>query len=97
MIGSHLDTVPDAGKYDGVLGVLLGVAAVQALAGARLPFGIDVIAFSEEEGIRYRAPFLGSRAICGQFDRLLLDRCDATGRFDGRGVSLVRARSGPDR
>ena len=50
MIGSHLDTVPDAGKYDGVLGVLLGMAAVQALGGRRLPFGIDVIAFSEEEG-----------------------------------------------
>src|ERR1017187_6608145 len=53
VIGSHLDTVPDAGKYDGALGVLLGVAAVQALGGRRLPFGIDLIAFSEEEGVRY--------------------------------------------
>ena len=85
MIGSHLDTVPDAGKYDGVLGVLLGVAAVQALGGRRLNNGIDVIAFSEEEGIRYRAPFLGSRAICGQFDRGLLSRTDA------HGVSMAQA------
>jgi allantoate deiminase len=79
MIGSHLDTVPDAGQFDGVLGVLLGLAAVQALGGRRLPFAIDVIGFSEEEGIRYRAPFLGSRAVCGSFDRTLLDRTDCDG------------------
>jgi allantoate deiminase len=85
MMGSHLDTVPDAGKYDGVLGVLLGVAAVQALRGRRLPFGIDVIAFSEEEGIRYRAPFLGSRAICGRFEPGLLDR------IDSRGITMAQA------
>ena len=78
-IGSHLDTVPDAGKFDGVLGVLLGLAAVQALDGRRLPFSIDVIAFSEEEGVRYRAPFLGSLAAAGQFDRQLLERTDAAG------------------
>ncbi len=78
-IGSHLDSVPDAGKYDGVLGVLLGVAAVQALAGRRLPFGIDVIAFSEEEGVRYRTPFLGSLAAAGRFKRELLERTDAAG------------------
>jgi allantoate deiminase len=82
-IGSHLDTVPDAGKYDGVLGVLLGVAAVRALAllrgDRRLPFAIEVIGFSEEEGIRFRAPFLGSRAISGRFDARLLDRTDAEG------------------
>jgi allantoate deiminase len=79
VIGSHLDTVPNAGKYDGVLGVLLGLAAVKALNGRRLPFGIDVIAFSEEEGMRYRAPFLGSLAAAGRFDRQLLERIDATG------------------
>ena len=77
--GSHLDTVPNAGKYDGVLGVLLGVAAVKALGGRRLPFGIEVIAFSEEEGVRYRAPFLGSLAAAGRFDRQLLERTDAAG------------------
>ena len=79
VIGSHLDTVPDAGKYDGVLGVLLGLAAVKALGGRKLPFGIDVIAFSEEEGVRYRAPFLGSLAAAGRFDRRLLERVDDAG------------------
>jgi allantoate deiminase len=78
-IGSHLDTVPDAGKYDGVLGVLLAMAAVRALAGRRLPFAIDVIAFSEEEGVRFRTPFLGSLAVAGRFDRELLERTDAAG------------------
>lgn len=79
LIGSHLDSVPNAGKYDGVLGVLLGVAAVQALGGRRLPFGIDVLGFCEEEGIRFRFPYLGSRAVCGQFDPALLERTDAAG------------------
>ena len=78
-VGSHLDSVPNAGKFDGVLGVLLGMAAVKALGGRRLPFGIDVIAFSEEEGVRYRAPFLGSLAAAGRFDRQLLERTDAAG------------------
>src|SRR4051794_10609098 len=73
-IGSHLDTVPDGGRYDGVLGVLLGLAAVEALArvGRRLPFAVEVVGFSEEEGIRYRAPYLGSRAVAGRFDASLL-------------------------
>ena len=79
MIGSHIDSVPDAGKYDGVLGVMLGIAAVQALGGRRLPFGIDVMAFADEEGVRYGVPFLGSMAACGRFDRRLLDRTDADG------------------
>ncbi len=79
LIGSHLDTVPDAGKYDGILGVLLGIAAVKRLAGARLPFAIEVLGFSEEEGVRYRASYLGSNAVCGCFDRDLLNRTDAAG------------------
>jgi allantoate deiminase len=79
VVGSHIDTVPDAGKYDGVLGVLLGVAAPRALADR--PFGrtLDVIAFSEEEGVRYATPYLGSRAVCGCFDPRLLERTDADG------------------
>jgi allantoate deiminase len=77
LIGSHLDTVPDAGRYDGILGVMLGVAAVQALDGKRLPFAVDVIGFSEEEGIRFRTPYLGSRAVCAGFDLSLLRRTDA--------------------
>lgn len=79
LIGSHLDSVPNAGKYDGILGVLLGVAAVQAFAGRPLPFAIDVLGFSEEEGIRFRTPYLGSRAVCGRFDPALLNLTDAAG------------------
>jgi allantoate deiminase len=85
LIGSHLDTVPDAGRYDGVIGVLAGVAAVQALGGKRLPFAIEVLGFSEEEGIRFRSPYLGSRAVCGRFDAALLDQTDA------KGVSMAQA------
>jgi allantoate deiminase len=79
VIGSHIDTVPDAGKYDGVLGVMLGLAAVQALGGRRLPFGIDVIAFGDEEGVRFGVPYLGSLAASGRFDPRLLERVDAGG------------------
>ena len=79
MIGSHLDTVPDAGKYDGALGVLLGLAAVRALGGRRLPFAVEVVGFCEEEGVRYRTPYLGSLALAGRFDPALLDRTDADG------------------
>lgn len=85
LIGSHVDSVPNAGKYDGVLGVLLGVAAVRALGGRRLPFTIDVIAFSEEEGVRYRTPYLGSRTVAGRLGPALLERTDAAG------VSLAEA------
>jgi allantoate deiminase len=78
VIGSHLDTVPDAGRYDGILGVLLGIAAVKRLAGARLPFAIEVVGFSEEEGVRYKTSYLGSSAYVGNF-RIDLDRTDAAG------------------
>src|SRR5262245_40936876 len=78
-LGSHIDTVPNAGKYDGVLGVLLGIAAMQALAVQRFARTVDVIAFSEEEGVRFRIPYLGSRAACGQFDAALLEKADADG------------------
>lgn len=78
-IGSHLDTVPRAGAFDGVLGVMLGVALVEELAGRRLPFAIEVIAFSEEEGVRFGVPFIGSRALIGTVDGELLARRDAAG------------------
>src|SRR5262249_31133224 len=71
-VGSHIDTVPNAGKYDGILGALLGIAAAAALNGV-FRRTLDVIAFSEEEGVRYRTPYLGSRAVCGSFDFGLLD------------------------
>jgi len=77
LIGSHLDTVPNAGAYDGILGVVLAIALLKALEGRRLPFAIEVIGFSEEEGVRFGAPFLGSRALVGSFDEELLSRKDA--------------------
>ncbi len=78
-IGSHLDTVPRAGAFDGILGVVLGVALIELLAGRRLPFAIEVIGFSEEEGVRFGVPFIGSRALIGDVDDELLaeDRPDA--------------------
>jgi allantoate deiminase len=79
LIGSHLDTIPNAGAYDGVLGVVLAIALLEELRGRRLPFGIEVVAFSEEEGVRFGTPFIGSRAVVGRLDQELLDTRDAQG------------------
>jgi allantoate deiminase len=79
LIGSHLDTVPKAGAYDGVLGVVLAIALLEALSGQRLPFGIEVVGFSEEEGVRFGIPFIGSRALVGRLDEELLKRQDVDG------------------
>src|SRR6266849_9561132 len=79
IIGSHLDTVPRAGAFDGVLGVVMGIALVEALAGTRLPFGIEVVGFSEEEGVRFGVPFIGSRALAGTLDASTLEQRDANG------------------
>jgi len=70
LIGSHIDSVNDAGRYDGPLGVMLGIECVAALnaAGKRLPFAIEVVAFGDEEGSRFPAPMLTSRAVAGTFD-----------------------------
>ena len=67
LLGSHLDTVRDAGKYDGPLGVLTAIAAVQLLRerGAKLPFHLEIASFSDEEGVRYQTTYLGSRALAG--------------------------------
>ncbi len=79
-IGSHLDTVPNAGAFDGVLGTVLAIALVELLGEKRFPFAIEVVGFSDEEGVRFGAPFLGSRALAGTFDAALLALCDQTGR-----------------
>jgi OHCU decarboxylase len=81
LTGSHYDTVRNGGKYDGRLGILVPMACVRDLAraGRRLPFGIEVVGFSEEEGQRYRAVFLGSSALTGQFDSRWLAQKDADG------------------
>ncbi|AWR86824.1 allantoate amidohydrolase [Meiothermus taiwanensis] len=80
LMGSHVDTVRDAGRYDGLLGVVLALAVVKALGGRRLPFALEVIAFSEEEGVRFGVPFLGSKAIVGRFEPELLKLQDAEGQ-----------------
>ncbi len=81
LTGSHYDTVRNGGKYDGRLGIYVPIACVRALAaaGRRLPYGIEVVAFAEEEGQRYKATFLGSGALIGQFDPAWLDQQDADG------------------
>ena len=81
LTGSHYDTVRNGGKYDGRLGIFVPMACVQALhaAGRRLPFGIEVVGFAEEEGQRYKATFLGSGALIGQFRPEWLDQRDADG------------------
>jgi allantoate deiminase len=79
LIGSHLDTVPNAGAFDGILGVVLGIAVVEQLRGQHLPFAIEVIGFSEEEGVRFNKPFLGSLALIGKLDPETLARTDRNG------------------
>jgi allantoate deiminase len=79
VLGSHIDTVPDAGAFDGVLGVVLALRLIEAAREAHIPYAIEVIAFSEEEGVRFGVPFLGSRAVAGRFDPALLDLRDADG------------------
>ena len=81
LLGSHLDSVRDAGKYDGPLGVMVAIAAVQQLQdqNRRLPFAIEVLAFADEEGLRFGSTYLGSRAVAGTFDRRDLDLVDSAG------------------
>lgn len=81
MTGSHYDTVRNGGKYDGREGILLPIAVVKHLheRGEKLPFHLDIVGFSEEEGVRFKSTFLGSNAIIGQFDLSLLDRTDVDG------------------
>jgi allantoate deiminase len=85
MIGSHLDTVPHGGAFDGMLGVMLGLTLIETLHGEHLPFAIELVGFSEEEGVRYHLPFIGSRALIGRLDPELL----AT--RDGDGIPLAQA------
>ncbi|MGZ8259238.1 MAG: 2-oxo-4-hydroxy-4-carboxy-5-ureidoimidazoline decarboxylase [Caldimonas sp.] len=79
--GSHYDTVRNAGKYDGRLGIFVPMACVRELhrAKRRLPFAIEVVGFAEEEGQRYKAVFLGSGALTGTFDPAWLEQSDADG------------------
>ena len=85
LIGSHLDSIPDAGRYDGILGVLMGIEAAQALASTDLPFALEVIGFAEEEGVRFGTTLMTSRACAGTWDDAWLALTDADG------VSLAQA------
>jgi beta-ureidopropionase / N-carbamoyl-L-amino-acid hydrolase len=81
LTGSHYDTVINAGKYDGRLGILLPIAVAGSLrrSGVTLPYPLEIIAFAEEEGVRFRSTFFGSRAVAGHFDPGDLGRVDAAG------------------
>src|SRR5436190_17080761 len=81
MLGSHLDTVRDAGRYDGMLGVITGTECVAALAraGKRLPFAIEVLGFGDEEGVRFGTSMLGRRAVSGTLDIAALNARDSAG------------------
>jgi allantoate deiminase len=87
ILGSHLDTVRDAGKYDGALGVLVALACVERLHARKelLPFGIEIIGFADEEGLRYHTTYLGSRVVAGCFDPIFLTL------EDGDGIPMARA------
>jgi allantoate deiminase len=82
MLGSHLDTVRDAGTYDGMLGVVTAIECVACLSARnqRLPFAVEVVGFADEEGVRFNATLLGSSAVAGRFDPANLDRSDAAGK-----------------
>jgi allantoate deiminase len=87
MLGSHYDTVRDAGKWDGPLGLITAIACVAALnrRGQRLPFAVEVTGFADEEGVRFASTLLGSRAVAGTFDE------SALGARDQEGVSMREA------
>jgi allantoate deiminase len=87
MLGSHLDTVRDAGRYDGMLGVITAIECVGALhaEAKRLPFAVEVIGFGDEEGVRFGTTMLGSQAIAGALDPAVLKSTDAAG------ISIERA------
>ena len=86
MIGSHLDTVPDAGAFDGVLGVVMGIALVETQP--RVP--IEVIGFSEEEGVRFGLPFIGSRALVGTLDPRPIEQAIRDYGLDPAGLPAAR-------
>jgi len=105
LLGSHLDTVRQAGKFDGPLGVILAIACVEQLhrQRIRLPFAVEVIGFADEEGVRYQTACLGSRVLAGAFAKKDLDRKDADGipmweairRFGGNPARVKQSRLDP--
>jgi allantoate deiminase len=84
ILASHLDTVPDAGAFDGILGVVLAITLVEVLGDRKLPYTLEVVGFSEEEGVRFGIPFIGSRALIG-------DAADLLAFTDPQGISVANA------
>ena len=107
LLGSHLDTVRDAGRFDGPLGVLVAITCVRHLrqTGTRLPFAVEVAGFSDEEGVRYQTTYLGSKVLAGQFRKEDLQLKDASGvtmaeairQFGGKPDGIAAARRDPSR
>jgi allantoate deiminase/N-carbamoyl-L-amino-acid hydrolase len=104
IVGSHYDTVSNAGCFDGRLGILIGIVVAEALkrSGRALPFHLEVIGFAEEEGVRFSAPYIGSAAVAGRFDESMLARRDADDvslatvlRKDGVDLATVQALARP--
>lgn len=79
MLGSHLDSVRNAGVYDGMLGVVTAIECVSALGDTALSHAIEIVGFGDEEGVRFQATMLGSRALAGTFDPALLELADRDG------------------
>jgi allantoate deiminase len=104
MLGSHIDTVRDAGRYDGPLGVLVALACAERLRDSDLPFALEVAAFADEEGVRFGTGYLGSSVPAGRFDEAWLDQRDADGvtladavrAWGGRPEDVAGGRMGPD-
>lgn len=106
LLGSHLDTVRDAGRYDGMLGVLVAIACLERLrdGGRSLPYSVEVLAFADEEGVRFGTGYLGSSVIAGCFDTADLERRDLQGvtlaeavrSWGGDPEGLAGARREPD-
>ena len=93
LLGSHIDTVRHAGRYDGMLGVLVAIEAVAALhaAGRRLPYAVEVLAFGDEEGVRFPVTLTGSRAIAGGFTPYRTHAGRSACRFERRFAACVEA------
>jgi allantoate deiminase len=94
LVGSHIDTVIDAGRYDGPLGVVAGILAVEELRarGVALPFGLEILAFGDEEGIRFPKTLIGSSTVAGSIEKSILDMVDA----DGNSVGNMLLKFGAD-
>jgi allantoate deiminase len=87
LLGSHLDTVRDAGRFDGALGVVLAIECAEALRNRALPFALEVLGFSDEEGVRFQSAYLGSRVVAGRLDSHILELRDSEGETIAEAIS----------